>query len=88
MRQDRAARQRRSSTPKPPESRQRRSANFISFLGPAGSATDVYVGRYLHVLGRGASGLLFRGRRALLDLETLRPYGKLSFVLSAAVVVS
>jgi len=49
--------------------------------------TDVYVGRDLHVLGRDASGLWFRGRRALLDLETLRPYGKLSFGLSAAVVV-
>jgi hypothetical protein len=50
--------------------------------------TDVYVGRDLHVLGRDASGLWFRGRRALLDLETLRPYGKLSFGLSAAVVAS
>ena len=49
--------------------------------------TDVYVGRDLHVLGRDASGLWFLGRRALLDLETLRPYGKLSFGLSAAVVV-
>jgi p-cumate 2,3-dioxygenase subunit beta len=44
-------------------------------------ATDVYVGRYLHVLVRGPSGLLFRERRAVLDLETLRPHGKLSFIL-------
>jgi len=43
--------------------------------------TDVYVGRYLHVLVRGAAGLLFRERRAVLDLETLRPHGKLSFIL-------
>jgi p-cumate 2,3-dioxygenase beta subunit len=43
--------------------------------------TDVYVGRYLNVLVRGASGLLFRERRAVLDLETLRPHGKLSFIL-------
>jgi len=43
--------------------------------------TDVYVGRYLHVLVRGPSGLLFRERRAVLDLETLRPHGKLSFIL-------
>jgi p-cumate 2,3-dioxygenase beta subunit len=42
---------------------------------------DVYVGRYVHVLVRGASGLLFRERRAVLDLETLRPHGKLSFIL-------
>ena len=43
--------------------------------------SDVYVGRYLHVLARGASGLLFRERRAVLDIETLRPHGKLSFIL-------
>jgi len=44
-------------------------------------ATDVYVGQYRHVLVRGPSGLLFRERRAVLDLETLRPHGKLSFIL-------
>ena len=43
--------------------------------------SDVYVGQYRHVLVRGASGLLFRERRAVLDLETLRPHGKLSFIL-------
>jgi p-cumate 2,3-dioxygenase subunit beta len=43
--------------------------------------TDVYVGQYRHVLVRGPSGLLFRERRAVLDLETLRPHGKLSFIL-------
>ena len=36
---------------------------------------DVYVGRYVHKLVRGPSGLLFRERRAVLDLETLRPHG-------------
>jgi p-cumate 2,3-dioxygenase beta subunit len=43
--------------------------------------TDVYVGRYVNLLVRGASGLMFRERRAELDLETLRPHGKLSFIL-------
>ena len=43
--------------------------------------TDVYVGQYRHVLVRGPSGPLFRERRAVLDLETLRPHGKLSFIL-------
>ena len=43
--------------------------------------SDVYVGQYRHVLVRGSSGLLFRERRAVLDLETLRPHGKLSFIL-------
>jgi p-cumate 2,3-dioxygenase subunit beta len=43
--------------------------------------SDVYVGQYRHVLVRSPSGLLFRERRAILDLETLRPHGKLSFIL-------
>ena len=44
-------------------------------------ATDVYVGRYVNVLLRRPAGLLLRERRAILDLETLRPHGKLSFIL-------
>src|SRR5690348_8997464 len=44
-------------------------------------ATDVYVGRYVNVLVSGPAGLLFRERRVVLDLETLRPHGKLSFIL-------
>jgi p-cumate 2,3-dioxygenase subunit beta len=43
--------------------------------------SDVYIGQYRHVLVRGPSGLLFRERRTVLDLETLRPHGKLSFIL-------
>jgi p-cumate 2,3-dioxygenase beta subunit len=45
-------------------------------------ATDVYVGRYVYKLVQAADGrLLIRERRAILDLETLRPHGKLSFIL-------
>lgn len=44
-------------------------------------ATDVYVGRYVNLLTRGPSGPMFRERRVILDLETLRPHGKLSFIL-------
>jgi p-cumate 2,3-dioxygenase subunit beta len=44
-------------------------------------ATDVYVGRYVNLLARCPAGLRFRERRAILDLETLRPHGKLSFIL-------
>ncbi|MEM5432760.1 aromatic-ring-hydroxylating dioxygenase subunit beta [Cupriavidus oxalaticus] len=43
--------------------------------------TDVYVGQYRHVVVRGPAGLLLRERRAVLDLEALRPHGKLSFIL-------
>jgi p-cumate 2,3-dioxygenase subunit beta len=44
-------------------------------------ATDIYVGRYINILVRGPAGPLFRERRVVLDLETLRPHGKLSFIL-------
>jgi p-cumate 2,3-dioxygenase beta subunit len=43
--------------------------------------TDVYVGQYRHVVVRGPTGLLLQERRAVLDLEALRPHGKLSFIL-------
>jgi p-cumate 2,3-dioxygenase subunit beta len=43
--------------------------------------TDVYVGRYVNLLVRGSSGLLFRERKAVLDLETLRPHGKIGIIL-------
>jgi len=42
---------------------------------------DVYVGRYVNLLIHGSSGLMFRERKAVLDLETLRPHGKIAFIL-------
>ena len=42
---------------------------------------DVYIGRYLNVLVRGPSSLIFRARRAVLDREILRPHGKLSVII-------
>lgn len=44
-------------------------------------AAHVYVGKYMHKLVRTSGGLRFRERRAVLDLEALRPHGKLSFIL-------
>jgi p-cumate 2,3-dioxygenase subunit beta len=43
--------------------------------------TDVFVGRYFNKLVRTSSGLLMRERKAVLDLETLRPHGTISFIL-------
>lgn len=56
------------------------TANFAIWRFQLGE-TDVYVGRYLHVIERSSSGLRFKERRAVLDLETLRPHGKVSFIL-------
>jgi p-cumate 2,3-dioxygenase beta subunit len=44
--------------------------------------TETYVGRYEHLVARAADGnLRFHERKAVLDHETLRPHGKLSFIL-------
>ncbi len=56
------------------------TANFAVWRFQGGS-TDVYVGRYVHIATRTPSGLRFRERRAILDMEVLRPHGKLSFIL-------
>lgn len=42
---------------------------------------DTYVGRYEYVLVRRQGRLRIRQRRAILDLEALRPHGKVSFIL-------
>lgn len=42
---------------------------------------DQFVGRYEHVLAANGDGLRFRKRRAVLELEVLRPGGRLSFIL-------
>jgi alkanesulfonate monooxygenase SsuD/methylene tetrahydromethanopterin reductase-like flavin-dependent oxidoreductase (luciferase family) len=52
------------------------------------SEVTTYSGKFYEVSGAAmapwppaATALLFRERRAVLDLETLRPHGKLSFIL-------
>jgi p-cumate 2,3-dioxygenase beta subunit len=42
---------------------------------------DQFVGRYEHTLAANGEGLRFRKRRAVLELEVLRPGGRLSFIL-------
>ncbi len=43
--------------------------------------TATYVGRYEYVLERRPAGLRIQQRRAILDLESLRDVGKVSFIL-------
>lgn len=43
--------------------------------------TDLYVGAYDHVLASDGDGLRFRHRKAVLDLDALRPAGKVSIIL-------
>ena len=42
---------------------------------------DTYVGRYEYTLVPRDGRLKIRGRKAILDLEALRPHGKVSFIL-------
>jgi p-cumate 2,3-dioxygenase subunit beta len=42
---------------------------------------DTYVGRYEYLLVRRDNKLKIRERKAILDLEALRPHGKVSFIL-------
>ena len=43
--------------------------------------TDAYIGSYHHVLSYGEGALHFRRRKAVLDLEALRPAGKVSVII-------
>lgn len=43
--------------------------------------TDVYVGRYEHTLVQSDEGLRVRQRKVILDIESLRPHGRISFIL-------
>jgi p-cumate 2,3-dioxygenase beta subunit len=42
---------------------------------------DTYIGRYEYTLVRRDGRLKIRTRKAILDLEALRPHGKVSFIL-------
>ncbi|WP_300400463.1 aromatic-ring-hydroxylating dioxygenase subunit beta [Nocardioides sp.] len=58
-------------------------ANF-SVVRMRNGSVDTYVGSYRHVLQEAADtelGFRFVERRAVLDLETLRPHGKVSIIL-------
>ncbi|GAA4329052.1 hypothetical protein GCM10023144_15450 [Pigmentiphaga soli] len=58
----------------------RAAANFAVWQFAHGQA-DTYVGRYVHTLKRVDGDWLIQERRAMLDMEALRPHGKLSFIL-------
>jgi p-cumate 2,3-dioxygenase subunit beta len=56
------------------------TSNFVVYRMRA-NQTATYVGRYEYVLLRGRTGLRIQSRRAILDLESLRDVGKVSFIL-------
>ena len=56
------------------------TANFAVYRMRS-NQTATYVGRYEYVLERRQAGLRIQHRRAILDLESLRDVGKVSFIL-------
>jgi len=56
------------------------TANFAVYRMRT-NQTACYVGRYEYVLERRGDGLRIQSRRAILDLESLRDVGKISFIL-------
>lgn len=60
--------------------RARVTANFAVYRS-RGDQLSTYVGRYEYLLERRDGGLRIVSRRAILDLESLRDVGKVSFIL-------
>jgi p-cumate 2,3-dioxygenase subunit beta len=56
------------------------SANFVVYRARYENL-DTYVGRYEYKLVRDGDQLKIRERRVILDIEALRPHGKISFIL-------
>jgi p-cumate 2,3-dioxygenase beta subunit len=56
------------------------TANFVVYRMRSHQVAS-YVGRYEYVLERTRAGLRIEHRRAILDLESLRDVGKVSFIL-------
>ena len=55
-------------------------ANFAVFRARNGNV-DTYFGRYVHLLEHDANGFRFVTRKSVLDLDALRPHGKVSVIL-------
>lgn len=56
------------------------TANFVVYRMRY-ELVDAYIGRYEYSLTRVDGKLRIRERKAILDLEALRPHGKVSFIL-------
>jgi p-cumate 2,3-dioxygenase beta subunit len=56
------------------------SANFVVYRLRF-EQMDTYVGRYEYILVQRDGRLKIHARKAILDLEALRPHGKVSFIL-------
>jgi p-cumate 2,3-dioxygenase beta subunit len=56
------------------------AANFVVYR-LRDDSVDTYIGRYEHTLVQTPQGLKFKARKCILDLEALRPQGKVSIIL-------
>ena len=58
----------------------RAQAAFVTYRSKGGH-TDTYIGRSDYALVRTADGMRIRSKRCTLDLESLRPQGRISIIL-------
>lgn len=56
------------------------TANFVVYR-IRNDVVDPYIGHYEHLLVPRDGSFLFKERKAVLDLEALRPFGKISIIL-------
>ena len=56
------------------------SCNFVVFRSRM-EVTNIYPGRAEYLLVKGEGGLKIRSKKAVLDVDALRPHGKISIIL-------
>ena len=56
------------------------SCNFVVFRSRM-EVTNIYPGHAEYLLVRGGDGLRIRSKKAVLDVDALRPHGKISIIL-------
>lgn len=56
------------------------SCNFVVFRSRM-EVTNIYPGHAEYLLVKGADGLRIRSKKAVLDVDALRPHGKISIIL-------
>lgn len=55
-------------------------SSFVVFRSKDG-VTDTFIGHYIHKLVQSGDGLRIKSKKCVLDLDSLRPHGRISIIL-------
>lgn len=55
-------------------------SSFVVYRSKDG-VMDTFIGHYVHKLVQAGDGLLIRSKKCILDLDSLRPHGRISIIL-------